>query len=77
MTKPTNAPTLREVLAQNLRQLRQLQALSQEKLAELAGFHRTYVSQVERCRTNVSVDNLARLAEPLGVAAYRLLMPAG
>jgi transcriptional regulator with XRE-family HTH domain len=47
--------------------------LSQEALAEMAGFHRTFVSQVEREMNNISVDNIERLAEALGVDILELL----
>lgn len=49
--------------------------LSQEKLAELADFHRTYVSQLERCVTNISIDGLERLSGALGVDVVDLLRP--
>ena len=49
--------------------------LSQEKLAELGGFHRTYVSQLERGVTNISVDNLESLAAALNVDVSALLTP--
>lgn len=60
-------------LAHNVRELRTRRELSQEALAELAGFHRTYVSQVERGISNVSIESLARLARVLGVEASRLI----
>jgi transcriptional regulator with XRE-family HTH domain len=63
----------RQRIATNVRRFRQDLALSQEKLAELADFHRTYVSQVERCITNISIDGLERLAAALGVDIARLL----
>ena len=47
--------------------------LSQEGMAELANFHRTYVSQLERCVTNISIDGLERLAMALGVDVTELL----
>ncbi|WP_345776315.1 helix-turn-helix transcriptional regulator [Luteimonas salinisoli] len=49
--------------------------LSQEKLAELASFHRTYVSQLERCVTNITIDGLERLAVALDVDVTDLLRP--
>lgn len=44
-------------------------------MAELADFHRTYVSQLERCVTNISIDGLERMADALGVDLCELLKP--
>lgn len=57
----------RERLARHLRALRAAQGLSQEALADLAGLHRTYVGSIERSERNVSLDNVERLANSLGV----------
>jgi transcriptional regulator with XRE-family HTH domain len=59
----------------NLKRLRLERGLSQERAAELADFHRTYVSQLERCVTNISIDGLERLAHALGVDVVDLLRP--
>ncbi len=42
-------------------------------MAEQADFHRTYVSQLERCVTNISIDGLERLAKALDVDVLDLL----
>jgi len=47
--------------------------VSQEKLAELAGLHRTYASSVERGERNISLVNIERLAIALGVSMGSLL----
>ena len=57
----------RKLVAANLRRLRHEKRISQEELSERCGHHRTYISQLERCRTNVSVDSLTRLARTLEV----------
>lgn len=68
------APTsLRSKFALRLRTLRQAQGISQEALADLCGLHRTYIGSVERGERNISIDNIARIAESLGVPASKLL----
>lgn len=42
-------------------------------MAELADFHRTYVSQLERCVNNISIDGLEKLAMALEVDILELL----
>ncbi len=47
--------------------------LSQEKLAEFADVHRNYIGRVERCEINLSLIQLARIANGLDVKPYELL----
>ena len=63
----------RRILAHNLRKYRRLGNLSQEKLAELSGLHRTYIGSVERAKRNISLDNIERLAKALGISITDLL----
>lgn len=42
-------------------------------MAASAGFHRTYVGQIERQLVNLTLDNLAILAHALDVPASALL----
>ena len=52
---------------ERLREIRTKKGVSQEALAEQAGLHRTYVSSIERGERNISIVNIAKLAEALGV----------
>ena len=54
-------------------QRRKAASLSQEKLAELSGLHRTYVGSVERGERNISIDNICRLAEAINIRVSKLL----
>lgn len=56
-----------------LRSIRTEKGISQEKLADLAGLHRTYVSSVERGSRNISLENIERLAIALDVTLKDLM----
>jgi transcriptional regulator with XRE-family HTH domain len=57
----------------NVRRIRTAKNMTQEKVAELAGLHHNYVSSVERGERNISICNIARLAEALSVTMSELV----
>jgi len=61
------------LVGRNIKKYRALCGLSQEKLGELSGLHRTYIGAVERGEKNISIKNLYRIAEALNVPIYQLL----
>lgn len=70
---PKRKTSARLRFAENLRTTRKAQGISQEKLAELAELHRTYIGSVERGERNITIDNMERLARALGVTIQALL----
>ena len=66
-----------QVFARNLRKYRLANGLSQERLAEKSGLHRTYISGIERCQRNLSIENVQRLADALSIAPYQLFLEEG
>lgn len=53
--------------ALRVRMLREAQGISQEKLAERAELHRTYIGMVERLERNPSLICIHKIANGLGV----------
>ena len=51
---------------------RESQNLSQYKFSEMIGLDRTYLIGVEKGRRNVSVDNLVKISQGLGVSLSEL-----
>lgn len=46
--------------------------LSQEKLAEKAGLHRTYIGMVERGEKNITLVNIHKIAQALDISVAEL-----
>lgn len=63
-------------LGKILASLRHEAGLSQEELADRAGLHRTYISQLERGLKSPTVAALSRIAKALGTKASKILKMA-
>ena len=63
-----------KVFGKNIRKYRNEKGISQEKLAELSGLHRTYISDIERFQRSISLENIGRLADALEVETYKLFL---
>ena len=58
---------INDVFGKNVRLHRKKREISQEKLAELADLHRTYIGAIERGDRNVSLRNVQMIAFALDV----------
>lgn len=65
--------SLRQVLADNMKILRAQKNISQEDFAALCDLHRTYISDIERCNRNISIDNIEKIAVAFQITASELL----
>lgn len=76
MARKRKAPDVRERFGDAVRARREELELTQEQLADRAGIHRTYLSDVERGRRNVSILNVERLALALSLKVSELFQLA-
>ena len=61
-----------KLFSERVKELREKRGVSQQRLSELAGLNRNYVSDVERGRRNPCLGNIVKLAEALDVAPGEL-----
>ena len=74
MAKRAAKPDIRERFGDAVRDRREEMGLTQEGLADKAGVHRTYLSDIERGSRNVSLINIERLAAGLAVPMSGLFL---
>lgn len=63
----------RIILADNIKRFRVKKRLTQEDLSFLSGLHRTYISSVERCERNISIDAIEKISNALKIPLNKLL----
>jgi transcriptional regulator with XRE-family HTH domain len=69
---PKRAETVAKTVGKRIRDLRKEKGWSQEKLADEAEVHRTYMWGIEQGRRNPSLRHLTRVADALGVSLAAL-----
>jgi len=68
---------LKTGLGEAIRSKRSVLGISQGELAERAGLHRTYVSDLERGARNPSIESIEKLARALHLSVAKLFEAAG
>ena len=66
-----------KILGQRIRNYRMSQGLSQEKLAELAKCHPTYIGQLERGEKNATIESVEKIATALHISLSTLFEKLG
>ena len=62
-----------KAFGRNVRKSREIRGLSQERLAQLSGLHRTYIGAVERGERNITLLNAQRIAFALDLTLAELV----
>ena len=52
---------------QTVRKIRLSKEISQEKFADMCDLHRTYISDIELGKRNVSLENIGKMAKALDI----------
>ena len=68
----SNSNQVLRALGQRIRELRTEQGYSQEAFADKCGVHRTFMGTVERGESNLSFENILKVATTLGVTLSAL-----
>ncbi len=53
----------RKILAQNIKKLREIKGKKREEVSLALGFDNSYISKLERCNINPTLDKLVKIAE--------------
>ena len=56
-----------KVFADNMKKRRKELGISQEKLGELSGLHRTYIGGIEQYNRNPTLESMRKIAEALDI----------
>ncbi len=68
----TGEEAIKQRFGARMRELRKARGLSQEALAFASGLDRSYLGAIERGEKNVSLVNIHRIADALGVTPGEL-----
>ena len=66
-----------KIIGQRIRNYRTQKGLSQEKLAELAGCHPTYIGQLERGEKNATLESVEKIASAMDISLSKLFDKLG
>ncbi len=62
------------IVIENIKHYRKIKNLTQEKLSEISGISRDYLSEIERGKKTPSLKRLILIAKALDVEIYKLFI---
>jgi len=66
--------TIAQLFGKTLQKIREEKGLSQERLAQSSGYHRTYISMLERGLRTPTLEAIFNIAIALGVSASSIVL---
>ena len=58
----------KKIFGQRLRELRKGKKLTQEEFADMCQLDRSYIASIEQGRRNVSLENIVKIVDALGIS---------
>lgn len=62
----------KEIIAVNVRKLREANKLTRESLSLILGFENSYISKLEKQNMNITIDKLDKIADFFEIATIQL-----
>ena len=62
----------KEIIAINVRKLREAKKLTREALSLILGFENSYISKLEKQNMNITIDKLDKIADFFEIATIQL-----
>lgn len=63
----------RLILSKNIKKYREIKKITREELSLLLGMDNSYISKLEKCKINASIDTIAKIANKLEIPIVELL----
>ena len=63
----------RKLIAKNVFKYREMRKLKREQLSLLIDYDPSYISKLEKCKVNITIDTLEKIAEILNVRLVNFL----
>jgi len=54
---------IKNILASNIKKLREAKSMKREELALALGFENSYISKVEKAKMNITIDKLIKISD--------------
>ena len=66
------ASSILKKFGKKVRTLRNERGVSQEELGRIAKLHRTYIGMIERGEKNITLENVEKISDALGVSVHKM-----
>ena len=62
----------RKILAKNIKKYRECKGLTREQLSLMLGLDNSYISKLENCKINITIDVISNIANKLNIKIIKI-----